>query len=292
VADPAPGVVSSPQRADGSAAAPARFGIPPNACDCHVHIYAPPGRYPLTPSRRYQPELLGLADYRALIARLGLRRAVIVQPTAYEGNEATVDALEAAGGAWRGIARLGPSTGPGELSRLHAAGIRGVRLHGRDNGLARLEQAAALVAPLGWHVQLHVEGDLLPDLLPRLRRLPTPVVIDHFGRIEPRGGIDQPGFRALLALLEIGQVWVKLSAPYRLGDDLPPYERVLPFARMLIEARPDRLVWGSDWPHSAFDGPRPDAAALLDLLAHWCPDAALRDAILVRNPATLYGFPA
>lgn len=266
------------------------FAVPAGACDCHAHVFAPPGRYPYRSDRRYTPAPAGLAEYCQVLAALGLQRAVIVQPTIYDGNQATLDALQAAGGSWRGVAQIGPEVGPTALADLHAAGFRGVRLHGRDGGLGRLEDVAAQVAPLGWHVQLHLDGCDLPELVPRLSRLPTDVVIDHFGRIDARRGVEQPGFRALLTLLETGRCWVKLSAPYRLGDPVPPYEAVTDFARMLVAQTPDRLLWGSDWPHSSYDGLMPDDGTLLNLMSVWAPDVGTREMILRSNPARLYGF--
>ncbi|MFL9901291.1 amidohydrolase family protein [Paraburkholderia fungorum] len=265
------------------------FALPADACDCHAHIYGPPEQYPYREDRRYIPAPVGLAEYRTLLATLSVPRAVIIQPTIYRDNQVTLDVLQASAGQWRGIAKLTPDVSAEELKRLDAAGFRGVRLHTRT-GLPDLEALAARVAPLGWHVQLHLEARDLPEIGPRLVRLPVHVVIDHFARVDVRDGVDQPGFKALLTLMESGRCWVKLSAPFRLGDEAAPYAGVLPFARALVAARPDRLVWGSDWPHSSFHGVMPNMGVLLGLVGEWTPDAGVRDMILGTNPAQLYGF--
>ncbi|WP_233830560.1 amidohydrolase family protein [Paraburkholderia sp. ZP32-5] len=265
------------------------FALPPGACDCHAHIYGPPERYPYRAGRRYTPAPVGLAEYRAALAALGLTRAVIVQPTIYDDNQITLDALAASGGQWCGIAQLKTDVSDAQLQLLDAAGFRGVRMHTRS-GLDDLELIARRVAQFGWHVQLHLDAHTLPDIGARLARLPVPVVIDHFARIVIQQGVDQPGFRMLLTLLESGRCWVKLSAPFRLGDEVSPYAGVLPFARALVAARPDRLIWGSDWPHSSFHGVMPNMGVLLGLVGKWAPDAGIRDMILGSNPARLYGF--
>jgi 2-pyrone-4,6-dicarboxylate lactonase len=265
------------------------FALPADACDCHAHIYGPPEQYPYREDRRYTPAPVGLPEYRTLLATLGVPHAVIIQPTIYHDNQVTLDVLEASSGQWRGIAKLMPDVSAEALKRLDAAGFRGVRLHTRT-GLADLEALAARVAPLGWHVQLHLEARDLPEIGPRLVRLPVHVVIDHFARVDVRDGVDQPGFKALLTLMESGRCWVKLSAPFRLGDEAAPYAGVLPFARALVAARPDRLVWGSDWPHASFHGVMPNMGVLLGLVGEWAPDAGVRDMILGTNPAQLYGF--
>ena len=265
---------------------PTRHPVPDGAWDCHAHVF---GDYPYRPARPYTPPAAGLAAYRAMLATLGLRHAVIVQPDVYRDNRATEDALRQSNGLWRGIARLPDSVAPAELRRLHALGFRGVRLDARQpHGLAGLEPMAKRIAPLGWHVQLHLHGVDLPTLAPRLAALPVPVVIDHFGRIDTARGLDQPALAALLDLLATGKAWLKLSAAYRFADPLPPYPGLLPFAHALLETAPHRLLWGSDWPHTSHAGFMPDDGTLLDLLWSWAPDPAARTAILTTNPATLY----
>ncbi|MBV9783114.1 MAG: amidohydrolase family protein, partial [Acidisphaera sp.] len=234
----------------------------------------------------------GLDEYRAMLRALGIARAVVVQPGIYRDNRATLDALASAGGLWRGVARIDDGCTDAELRRLHEAGFRGVRLDGRKGpeGLAALEAMAARIAPLGWHVQLHLYARDLPELASRLAALPVDVVLDHFARVDLPEGTGQPGFRAVLELLATRRCWVKLSAPYRFGEPKPPYAGLLPFAKALVAAAPDRLVWGSDWPHASHDGFMPNDGDLLDLLTEWVPDATTRTMILATNPARLYDF--
>lgn len=271
---------------------PAHFAVPADACDCHAHVFGPPSRYPYRPGRRYTPAAAGAAEYGHVLATLGIARAVIVQPEIYEDNQATIDILAQSGGAWRGIARLDAGLDDKELAKLHAHGFRGVRLNGRGAlaDLPGLEAMASRIAPFGWHIQLHMFSRDLPRLADRLHALPVDVVFDHFGRPDTAQGLDQDGFPTLLDLLAAGHSWVKLSAPYRFTDDRPPYAALLPFAQALVKTAPGRLVWGSDWPHSSHAGFMPNDGALLDLLAAWAPDPAVRNAILTDNPARLYGF--
>ncbi len=277
--------------------------VPAGACDCHAHIFGPPGRYPYVPARRYTPASAGLDDYCRMLTALGIKRAVLVQPTIYVGNDAAIDATAALaqrGVAARAIVRLDASADASAdaaaIAKLHTAGARGVRCHLRDpshlgaNELAEIELLAARIAPFGWHLQLHLHGDALPALATWLRGLPVEVVLDHFARVRVAAGANDPGYRTLLQLVRDGACWIKLSAPYRFDDPAPPYPSFTALASMLVDAAPDRLLWGSDWPHSSFDGEMPDDAQLLDALASWVPDADARRRILVDNPARLYGF--
>lgn len=268
------------------------FIVPPGACDCHAHVFGPPSRYPYRPNRRYTPAAVGLDEYRRVLTTLGVRHAVVVQPDIYQDNQVTIDALVHAKGAWRGIARWQGGMNDAEIARLHEYGFRGVRLDGRGDGsgLRDLEAIADRIARFGWHVQIHLFARDLPRLAPRLGKLNVPVVLDHFARLDTTAGLQQDGFRALLDLMSGGRCWVKLSAPYRFDDPIPPYAGLFPFARTLIAAAPDRLLWGSDWPHSSHAGFMPNDGLLLDLLAMWAPDAAVQQAILRNNPAQLYGF--
>jgi len=230
-----------------------------------------------------------------MLSALGLERAVIVQPSVYgTDNRCTHDAVAASGGKWRGVAVLDANTEMHELHRLHHAGFRGVRINllFKGGGLALdiLEQVARLVAPLGWHVQLLIDGRDLPELAPRLRRLPVPLVVDHMGHMPAQLGLAHPGFEALLALSRERNCWVKLSGAYRISAEPYPYEDVTPIAKALVEAAPERMVWGSDWPHTSFQGAMPIDATLLDLLETWIPDPQTRHGILTSNPAELYDF--
>ena len=270
-----------------------KIAVPPNACDCHAHIFGPPEQYPFTPQRSYTPPPASIQAYERMLSALGLDRAVIVQPSVYgTDNRCTFDAVIASGGRWRGIAVVGASTNMHELQRLHDAGFRGVRINllFKGGGLAMeiLEQVARLIEPLGWHVQLLIDGRDLPELAPRLRRLPVPFVIDHMGHMPVQLGLSHPAFKTLLALVREGNCWVKLSGAYRISAKPYPYEDVVPIAQSLVDAARERMVWGSDWPHPSFQGAMPVDAALLDLLANWVPEPQTRERILTTNPAELY----
>lgn len=267
--------------------------VPPGACDTHAHLFGATDRYPHQSKPAYTPPDVDVDDYRQMLATLGIERAVIVHSAVNRDHQVTIDALRESEGRWRGIATLGPAVTERELALLHEAGFRGVRFNPYNNtevGLRGLEEVAARIKPYGWHVQLHLDARDLVELEDRLLRLGVPIVIDHLGHMPTAAGIGDPGFQKLLTMLRRKQCWVKLSAPMRFEDLRPPYPGVIPFAQALIEAGPDRVVWGSDWPHVIFDGYMPNDGELLDLLALWAPDAALRKRILVDNAAALYGY--
>lgn len=271
------------------------LSVPPGATDCHMHIYGPAARYPVAPSNPSPvPFAADIAAYRAVRARLGLGRTVVVQPAAYGlDNTCTLDAVAALGEA-RAVVAVTPETPEAELARLHAAGARGARafmLKGAVVGWEGLPALAERVAPLGWHLQLQFDGGEMEARAPLIRALPCAVVIDHLGRFHDPVPPEAPPVRALLRLLETGRVWVKASSPYGVSRSGPPgYEDVSAIARAVIAAAPERVVWGSNWPHPNAPEPKPDEAPLLDLLGAWAPDEATRRAILVDNPARLYGF--
>jgi predicted TIM-barrel fold metal-dependent hydrolase len=271
-----------------------KVAVPPNAWDCHAHIFGPVELYPLIPGRTYTPPPASIQAYQRMLTALGLDRAVIVQPSVYgTDNRCTYDAVATSGRKWRGIAVVRPGTNTDELRRLHDEGFRGVRINLLfKGGLAMeiLEQVARLIAPLGWHLQLLIDGRDLPELAPRLRRLPVHFVIDHMGHMPAKLGLAHPGFTALFALAREGNCWVKLSGAYRISAQPYPYEDVAPIAKALVEAAPERMVWGSDWPHPTEKDAKPNDAVLFDLLADWAPDEVTRHRILVENPTILYGF--
>ena len=274
---------------------PARFTPPPGACDCHCHIVGEAETYPFTPNRSYTSPPAPLAAYERMLETLGLSRGVIVQPSFYgTDNRCTLDAVATAPERLRAVVVVDPSIEGDELRRMHEAGARGVRLNLLYKGGASrddLETLAAKVAPLGWHVQLLIDVSQFEQVEATMRALPVPSVFDHVGHMPVARGLDHPGFRAMLRLLESGKSWVKVSGSYRItGETEPPYDDVLPFARAAIGANPERAVWGSDWPHPAVEIPMPNDGALLDMLADWVPEENLRHRILVDNPATLYGF--
>ncbi|QGY02455.1 amidohydrolase family protein [Methylobacterium mesophilicum SR1.6/6] len=270
------------------------FAVPPGATDCHHHIYD--ARFPAAPGATLRPPDASVADYRLLMQRLGIARHVVVQPSTYGvDNGLLVQSLKAFGPTARGIAMLDASVTPEELKRLDAAGIRGVRFGTRLPGGAPITDMAPVarkIADLGWHIQLVSDGDKIVELADSLKGLPVPVVFDHMGHLPEPAGPDHPGFKVIANLIETHGAWVKLTGAYILSKVGPPsYADRSRLARAFVQCAPERLVWGSDWPHptSPADA-KPDDAVLLDLLAGWAPDETVRNRILVSNPAKLYGF--
>ncbi|MFW5833369.1 MAG: amidohydrolase family protein [Pseudomonadota bacterium] len=276
---------------------PARFRPPAGACDCHTHVFAAVERYPYTPNRSYTPPPAPLEALRHMMAVTGLERAVIVQPSVYgTDNRATLDAVAEGGPGFRAVVVVDDDIDERALAEMHEAGARGVRLDMLFAGGAEgvdLQRLAAKIRPFGWHLQMLIDVATFPDLHATFKNLPVPVVFDHMGHIHVVRGVDDPGFRALTALVAEGRAWAKLSGAYRLtAEAAPPYGDVAPFARALVAANPEQVVWASDWPHPSIAVAMPNDGALLDLLDDWVPDAATRDRILRDNPARLYGFEA
>jgi D-galactarolactone isomerase len=271
---------------------PPKRVAPPGACDCHMHVYE--DRYPLVPQAVFKPPHAPLKDYLAVRKALGLSRAVLVQPNGYGfDNRCMLEALAELGESARAIAIVEPDATDAELDRLTRAGVRGIRYHLLPGGmlpLETLETMAARVAGFGWHVQMQLDGRELEQYEKVFARLPVPLVIDHNGKFLEPVATDHPGFQALLRLLDGGNTWVKLSAPYETSKTGPPhYDDVSVLARALVAAAPDRCVWASNWPHPG-RSPVPDTPLMLDLLLEWAGDDPTRQRILVDNPARLYGF--
>lgn len=273
-----------------------RFTLPPGSTDCHAHIFGPMAEYDYAESRGYTPTDCPLPDYQHMLNKLGLQRAVLVQPTVYgTDNAAHLDALAEAGPDFRMVAVVDETVGDAELERMHDAGVCGVRLNAVTVGgtsLKPLEVLAPRLAGLGWHIQIFASQQALAKNLKRLAGLEVPLVVDHMGQTPGNGGMEHPGFAALLRLVQEGNTWVKLSGAYRLSEEpTVPFSDITPIAQALIEAGPERMVWGSDWPHPMVnDRPMPNDGELVDLLADWAPDEVQRWRILVGNPAELYGF--
>lgn len=277
-----------------------RETFPALACDCHAHICGPQATYGYIPERIYTPPDALLPAYRRLLATLGCDRAVLVQPSFHgTDNRAMLAAMREAGSAFRGVAVLADDAGEDEIAALHAAGVRGARLNIVDvktgKGelpLARIERLAARIKPFGWHMEFLMHVDEFPQLDRMLARLPVDCVFGHLGYVRADKGIDTPGFQALLRLLRERRAWVKLTGPYRISTSPLPHADVVSFAHALLEAAPDRLVWGSDWPHVKTEWaiPMPNDGEIADLLSAWVRDAGLRKQVLVDNPARLYGF--
>jgi D-galactarolactone isomerase len=273
-----------------------RLKAPAGATDTHMHFYDTEDRYPVAPTAAFLPPPARVADYQALQERLGLERVVVVQPSAYgTDNRCTMDAVAALGGGARAVVVVDPSVSDAELERLTAAGARGIRFHMLKGGVLPwdiLEEMAARVHPFGWHVQLQCNGRELPGRAAMLKGLPGDLVIDHVGRFMDPVPLDHPAFACLLDLLDSGRTWVKLSAPYESSRTGPPaYEDVSALAQALVRAAPERMLWASNWPHPGHTDPDiRREPLLLDLLIEWAPEEAVRNRILVDNPAALYGF--
>ena len=270
-----------------------RLTAPANAADCHMHIYDP--RLPQLPSRSPVSNA-AVPDYRLLQKRNGTTRVVVVQPRNHAtDNQVTLDAVAQLGANARGVAVLHPTVTAAELKKLDAGGIRGIRFSLGDPATAvvtidMLEPLSNRVAALGWHVQLHMPGDMISEHADLLRRLPSQIVIDHLGRFPPAVGLAHPAYQIIRGLIDKGRTWVKLAGAYLNTQIGPPtYADATRVAQAFVKAAPERLVWGSDWPHPT-ENNKPDDALLFDLLATWAPDEAVRNRILVTNPEVLYGF--
>jgi predicted TIM-barrel fold metal-dependent hydrolase len=303
------GAAGALMRAPSRAASAVAFSVPPGACDCHTHVFGDPATFPFWPGRTYTPEPASVAQLQALHKSLGLDRVVIVHPSVYgTDNRCTLDALARLGARARGIAVIDDATSDAQLDAMHSAGIRGVRVNletfGQVDPLAgqqRFRRAVQRLARRPWHVQLYARSSVVEALETDVMACPIPVVFDHFGGAQAAAGVDQAGFRSLVRMVGAGKAYVKVSAAYRISSR-EDFTDVIPLARALIAANPQRILWGSDWPHPS-GAPRPgrtatdiapslavDDVGLFNQLAVWAPDAALRNTILVENPARLFGF--
>lgn len=276
-----------------------RIAIPAQACDTHAHVCGPEARYPYYSKRTYTPPDSLLPAYQHMLAELGIQRAVLVQPSVYgTDNRAMLDAMTVAGPKFRGVAALADDVSDEEIRRMHEAGVRGARLNivdvkDRKPGtlpLAQLERLARRIRPFGWHMEFLMHVDEFPDLDQLLGSFPVDTVFGHLGYVKTNLGIDNPGFQALLRLIKAGRAWVKLTGPYRISPSPLPHSDTDGFARALVAAAPQQVVWGSDWPHVHIKTPMPNDADICDLLAAWIPNEAQRKQVLVDNPARLYQF--
>jgi len=276
-----------------------RNPLPRGACDCHAHILGPAAEFAYAAERIYTPPDSTWSDYRHVLDTLGVERAVLVQPSVYGIDNAAMLAALAAGPGLRAVAVVAEDVPAGELDSLNGVGVRGLRFNLVDRRDARnvvpaerLRAIARRIAPLGWNIELLINLDQAAAFTVSLGDMPVPIVIGHMGypRAGARPWIESPGFADLLRLLEGGQCWVKLTGPYRISARELPYDDVDAVARKLIAAAPERMLWGTDWPHVMVKGRMPNDGDLADLIERWAPDAATRTRILVDNPAALYGF--
>jgi predicted TIM-barrel fold metal-dependent hydrolase len=262
--------------------------------DCHFHIFGPEYRYPYVADRIFTPEDASPGDYMRVCTTLGIDRAVLVQPSVYGAdNSRLIDAARELAIPTRAVIVASADISDAELDALQMAGARGLRvirynkteLIGED-----LEYLAARLGERGWHLQLLINAEQVVYLQPRLEKMKCPVVIDHLAHISAAKGRDDIGFNSLRRLVESGICWLKLTGGYRISTRPAPHDDAVPLVRELVSRRPDRFVWGTDWPHVVLDGDVPNTADVVDLLLDWVPDEDQRYQILVRNPEVLYGF--
>jgi D-galactarolactone isomerase len=271
---------------------PPKTKAPANACDCHMHIYD--ARFPIAPTATLKPADALPSDYKLLQKRIGTSRNVIVTPSTYgTDNSATLDGMAKLAPNVRGVAVVDASVTDAELKRLHGLGVRGTRFNLVQAGATTVEMLEPLskrVHDLGWHIQINAKPELIVEIEALLLRLPSPLVFDHLAHVPRDAGLDSPAYKTMRKLIDQGRTWVKLSGAYQDTKVGPPtYADATPIAQAYVKAAPERMVWGSDWPHPT-EKDKPDDAVLFDLLAQWVPDEATRNRILVQNPEVLYGF--
>jgi 2-pyrone-4,6-dicarboxylate lactonase len=270
-----------------------KFKLPPGATDAHCHVFGPAAKFPYAPNRRYTPEDAPKEMLRALHDHLGVSRAVIVQASCHGiDNAAMLDCIASDPTRYRGVAIVNDSFTDKDFDKLHDGGVRGVRFNfvkhlGGAPDMAVFNRVMDRIKSRGWHVVLHLDA---PDIIPlsdMMRKLPLPFVIDHMGRVPAKDGVDQPPLRALLELSRLENCWIKVCGAERIS--MPPYDKAVPIAHAIVTAAPDRVLWGTDFPH-----PNPtheaDEADLVDLVPQYAPDAAMQKRLLVDNPARLYDF--
>lgn len=289
---------------------PVNFPVPRGACDCHVHVFGDVARFPMSPERGYTPPPAPVEGVRELVRALHMTRVVIVSASVYgTNNDCALDAIQQLGPRARGIGNIALDAPDAELERLQRGGIRGFRLNFEQQGttdpavaVERFRLASKRAAAMGWHLQVNTRLPIVEAMEEHVLAGPGTVVFDHFAQADAARGVDQPGFSSLVRLVKSGRAYVKVSAAYRSSTRAPDYADVTPLAQALIAANPERVLWGSDWPHP--DGARRpgrsptdlapplpvDDGRVLNQLAVWAPDAATRQKILVENPARLYGF--
>jgi predicted TIM-barrel fold metal-dependent hydrolase len=287
---------------------PVNFAVPEGACDCHVHTFDPQ-HFPYSPSRPYTPEPVSVEELRSLHQALHMSRVIVVQTTVYGAdNSGVLDAMKQLGSRARGVAVIDDKTPNSALDDMDRAGIRGIRLNletaGQTDpeiGRKRFQAAVERIKGRKWHIQIYARLTVIEGIKDLVASAPMPVVFDHFGGMQAALGADQPGLASLMTLVRTGKAYVKISAPYRSSIEAPDYPDVAPLARALVASNPERILWGSDWPHPGLPVPgrsnseitpffQIDDGRVLNFLPQWVPDPAERKTILVENPARLYGF--
>ena len=275
-----------------------RFTPPAGTCDTHFHVFGPPHLFPYVESRRYTPPAAPIEHFLGMAAVVGIARGIMVQPQVHCWDSAsTLDAIAKGEGRLRGMIHANPDFTEADHRKLHQGGVRGVRFNcvERNGGgfdERRLNQVVGRVQALGWPVDLHIEADFLERHAELVRRIPLPVIIDHFGNVSARTGKTGPAFKILMDLMGEGHVWLKISGADRLMSRGGRYEEIVPLARDLIARAPERIIWGTDWPHSNIfkHGEMPNDGDLMSMMLDFAPDETVRRKILVDNPARLFGF--
>lgn len=276
-----------------------KITLPKLACDTHAHILGPIAKFAYSPARVYTPPDCLLSDYQKMLATMGVERAVLVQPSVYgSDNTVMLNALQATGSAFRGVAVVDDTISDAELATLNAAGVRGVRVNivdGKDRKpgtlpMAELTALATRIAPMRWQMEFLMHCDEFPDMDRTFADFPVDIVLGHLGYMKTDKGLDDAGFQSLLRLMKTGKAWVKFTGPYRISTQALPHADTNAYAQALVQANVERVLWGSDWPHVMVKSTMPNDGDLCDLLSSWIPDAAVREQVLVRNPAKLYGF--
>ena len=271
------------------------FKLPEGAVDAHCHVFGPSPEFPFASERKYTPCNAGKDQLFALRDHLGFSRNVIVQATCHgKDNRAMVDACRSAGDLARGIASVGANITDAEIAEMHAAGVRGVRF----NFVKRLVDdtpkevflsIAEKIKPFGWHIVVYFEAQDLEELVPFLRQLPTTIVVDHMGRPDVSKGVDHPDFQRFIRLMEENEnIWSKVTCPERLSFQGPPYNDVVPYCAEIVRRFPDRVLWGTDWPHPNMKSHMPDDGVLVDFIPRIAPDQMQQHKLLIDNPMRLY----
>jgi 2-pyrone-4,6-dicarboxylate lactonase len=272
-----------------------RFKLPPGATDAHCHVFGPAAKFPYAPGRRYTPEDAPKEMLRALHDHLGVERSVIVQASCHgSDNAAMLDCIASDPKRYRGVAIVDDTFTDKNYDALHAGGVRGVRFNfvkhlGGAPDMGVFDRVMDRIKGRGWHVVLHLDAPDIIPLSPMIKRLPLPFVVDHMGRVPAKDGVDQPPLRALLELSRLENCWIKVCGAERIS--MPPYDAAIPIAHALVQAAPERVLWGTDFPHPNATH-EADEADLVDLVPQYAPDALAQQRLLVDNPAKLYGFGA
>ncbi|CAM5408310.1 amidohydrolase family protein [Eoetvoesiella caeni] len=270
--------------------------LPPGACDAHCHVFGPASKFPYAADRSYTPPDAGFEELVRLHDFLGLSRGVIVQASCHgTDNTAMVDALQRGNGRYRGVAIVDGAVTDEQLADMNQQGVRGVRFNfvahlGGAPDLDVFDRVLGRIHELGWHVVLHLDAQDILAYSDRINRIQVPFVIDHMGRVRAEGGLEQKPFQELLELMHNPLAWVKVCGSERVSVGRRPFDDAIPFAQALIEAAPDRVLWGTDWPHPNISKDMPNDGELVDLMFRFCKDPEHRR-LLVDNPARLYGFP-